>query len=259
MLAVDRRKGILEKLKATGSITVSELSAFFHVSEETIRRDLTRMEGDGLLEKTYGGAYIRDGMHREVPFSLRNVAYVREKERIGSRAAELVEHGDTIFLDASTTALHVGQSIIGMHNLIVISNALAVAYRLAEAPDIKVITIGGTLRRTSLTSVGRSAEDSIVKYYADKTFFSCDGVDREHGITDANEKEAEVRKAMLRQSRQRVLVADYTKFDRTSFMLIDDFDNVDTVITDRPLSEEWLKFFRNKNIEYISCGDETEE
>ncbi|NBF38924.1 MAG: DeoR family transcriptional regulator [Spirochaetes bacterium] len=259
MLAVDRRKGILEKLKATGSITVAELSTFYGVSEETIRRDLTRMEGDGLLEKTYGGAYIKDGMHREVPFALRNVAYVRQKELIGRRGGELVEHGDTIFLDASTTALHVGQSIIGKHNLIVISNALAVSYRLAEAPDIKMITIGGTLRRTSLTNVGRAAEDSIVRYYADKTFFSCDGVDRDHGITDANEKEAEVRKAMLSQSKQRILVADHTKFDRTSFVLIDNFENVDTVITDRPVSEEWMRFFQNKNIEYISCVEEAGE
>jgi DeoR/GlpR family transcriptional regulator of sugar metabolism len=187
------------------------------------------------------------------------VAYVREKELIGRRGGELVEHGDTIFLDASTTALHVGQSIIGKHNLIVISNALAVAYRLAEAPDVKMITIGGTLRRTSLTSVGRAAEDAIVRYYADKTFFSCDGIDRDHGITDANEKEAEVRKAMLRQSRRRILVADYTKFDRTSFVLIDNFEHVDTVITDRPLSEEWVRFFQNKNIEYISCRNEAGE
>jgi DeoR/GlpR family transcriptional regulator of sugar metabolism len=214
------------------------------------------MESDGLLEKTYGGAFLKDGMHLEIPFSLRNVAYVREKELIGRRGAALVEHGDTIFLDASTTALHVAQSIIGKENLIVISNALAVAYRLAEATQTKVITIGGTLRHTTLTNVGRAAEDAIGNYYADKLFFSCDGVHREHGITDANEKEAEVRKTMLRQAKRRILVADYTKFGRTSFVLIDSFQNVDTLITDRTLPDEWIRFLQNKNIEYISCEHE---
>ena len=258
MLAIERRKGILERLKAAGSITVSELSSYYKVSEETIRRDLSRMESDGLLEKTYGGAFIKDGMHQEVPFSVRNVAHVREKEMIGRRAGELVEHGDTIFLDASTTALNVGKSILGKQNLIIITNALNVAYRLVDVPEIKIITIGGTLRRTSLTNVGRAAEDAIVNYYADKAFFSCDGVDRDHGITDANENEAEVRKAMLHQAKQRILVADHTKFDRTSFVLIDKFDQVDTVITDRPLTEEWRRFFENKNIEYICTESERE-
>lgn len=251
MLAVDRRKGILSRLKAAGSITVSELSVLYNVSEETIRRDLSRLEREGLLEKTYGGAYIKDGMHREVPFSLRNVAHVEEKEQIGRRGAELIENGDTIFIDASTTALHVGQAINGKENLIVITNALAAAYRLAEETDAKVICIGGTLRKTSLTAVGRFAENAIKNYYADKAFFSCDGVDRENGITDANENEAEVRKAMLQQAKKRILVADHTKFNRTSFVLIDRFEHVDTVITDQPLSEPWVHFLQNKNIDYI--------
>ena len=98
MLAIDRRKGILDQLKAASSITVTELSQLYGVSEETIRRDLSKLESSGLLEKTYGGAYIKDGMHREVRFALRNVTHISEKQLIGRRGSELVEHGDTIFM-----------------------------------------------------------------------------------------------------------------------------------------------------------------
>lgn len=254
MLAVERRKQILQKLKASGSVTVSELRSVYQVSEETIRRDLSRMESEGLLDKTYGGAFIKGGMHREIPFSLRNVAYLQAKEAIGRRCASMVEDGDTVFLDASTTALHVAGALLDRKNLVVISNALAVAYTLSESPDIKVISIGGTLRKTSLTCTGRAAEDAISTYFADKLFFSCDGVHRHNGVTDANENEAEIRKAMLRQSERRFLIADNTKFGRTSFALIDKFDNIDAVIVDE-LSEDWTQFFADRKIDlYFGLG-----
>jgi len=254
MLAIQRRRRIVEELRATGSVTVAFLSSVFQVSEETIRRDLMKLEADGLLVKTYGGAYIKEGMHREVSFPVRSSAQIAEKERIARRCAEMVSDGDTLFLDGSTTALHLAQHLNAKRNLVVITHALQIALALAELPGIEVITLGGRIRRSSLTGLGPHAEAAVSQYYADLVFFSCDGVHREHGITDSNESEAEMRRRMIERSREAVLIADATKFDRTSFSLITEFAAVARVVTDSTLSVDWNRFFDDSGIEFV-CSD----
>lgn len=254
MLAVERRQAIFSILQEMGSVTVVELSEQFQVSEETIRRDLTKMESSGLLQKTYGGAFINTGMHREVPVALRERTYVEGKNTIGEIAAGLINTGDTIFLDASTTAVAIAEHILEKKNLIVITNALKVAETLARAPHIKVICTGGTLRPSSLTTVGKAAESAISTYFADKAFICCDGVHRVHGVTDANEKEAEVRKQMMRQAESSILVVDATKFDKTSFVHMADFSEFDVMITDKPISHEWQTTLAEHDVEVIVPG-----
>lgn len=251
MLAVERRQAIFAMLQESGSVTVVDLSRRFDVSEETIRRDLTKMESSGLLQKTYGGAFINSGMHREVPVELREHTYVEGKNTIGKLAANLISNGDTIFLDASTTAVAIAEHILDRKNLIVITNALKVAEALARAPFLKVICTGGTLRPSSLTTVGKAAESAIATYFADKAFICCDGVHRVHGITDANEKEAEVRKMMMAQAESSILVVDATKFDKTSFVHMADFADFDALITDKPVSAEWESTLGESDVSVI--------
>lgn len=250
MLAVERRQSIFEILQEKGSVTVVELSSMFDVSEETIRRDLTKMESSGLLQKTYGGAFLNAGMHLEVPVDMRAHTYVEGKNLIGALSAQLIRTGDTIFLDASTTSVHIAANILDKKNLIVITNALKVAETLASAPDIKVICTGGTLRPNSLTTVGKAAETAIGNYFADKAFICCDGIHRIHGVTDANEKEAEVRKQMIRQAQSSILVVDATKFDKTSFVHMADFAAFDVLVTDRELTQEWQATLNEADVEF---------
>lgn len=251
MLAVERRQEIYEVLQESGSVIVGELSRRFDVSEETIRRDLAKMESAGLLQKTYGGAFINKGMHREVLVELREHTYVEGKNKIGALSAQLISNGDTIFLDASTTAVHIAEQILDKKNIIVITNALRVAEALAPASGIKVICTGGTLRPAALTMVGKAAESAVATYFADKAFICCDGVHRVHGVTDANEREAEVRKQMITQAESAILVVDATKFDRTSFVHMADFSQFDALITDRPLSDEWCSTLTEHDVECI--------
>ena len=256
MLAVERRQVIFDILKEKGSVTVVDLSRRFEVSEETIRRDLTKMESGGLLQKTYGGAFLNAGMHLEVPVDMRARTYVEGKNVIGALSARLIHNGDTIFLDASTTAVHIAENILDKKNLIVITNALKVAETLARAVDIKVICTGGTLRPSSLTMVGRAAENAIGTYFADKAFICCDGVHRVHGVTDANEKEAEVRKEMLRRAESAILVVDATKFDKTSFVHMADFYHFDALVTDKEPSSEWKSTLGEADVDVRWGGDE---
>lgn len=249
MLAIERRQAIFALLEEKGSVTVVELSKRFDVSEETIRRDLAKMESSGLLQKTYGGAFLNAGMHLEVPVDMRVNTYVEGKHAIGALCTQLIHNGDTIFLDASTTAVHIAESILDKKNLIAITNALKVAEVLARAPGIKVICAGGTLRPSSLTTVGKGAEMAVSNYFADKAFICCDGIHRVHGVTDANEKEAEVRKQMIAQAASSILVVDATKFDKTSFVHIADFSQFDVLVTDKPLSSKWRATMREADVE----------
>lgn len=251
MLGVERRHVILEMLQEVGSVVVTELAQQFAVSDETIRRDLSRMEEEGLLQKTYGGAFIQKGMHRVVRVGLREHTCVEGKNVIGTLAAELIEPGDTIFLDASSTSLFIASHILEKKNLVVITNALRVAETLALANSMKVICVGGTLRSATLTLVGRAAEAGIGNYFADKAFISCDGLHQERGITDSDEREAEVRKQMIRQAESAILVVDATKFDRTSFVHVASFDQFDTLITDRLPHSDWFTTLESNNVACI--------
>ncbi len=257
MLAVERRQAIFEILKEHGSVTVVDLSQQFEVSDETIRRDLTKMESSGLLQKTYGGAFLNAGMHYEIPVDMRVNTYVEGKNVIGALCAQLIHNGDTIFLDASTTAVHIAENILEKKNLIVITNALKVAEALARGRGNKVICTGGTLRPSSLTTVGKTAETAVTNYFADKAFICCDGVHRVHGVTDANEREAEIRKQMIRQAESSILVVDATKFDKTSFVHMAEFSEFDVLVTDKPLSEEWQTTIRDADVE-LRWGDAIE-
>ena len=259
MLAIERRKKLYEYLHENGSASVIELKALFDVGEETIRRDLTKMEEEGILHRTYGGAFIDEGMHLVLPDKVRESVNVGEKTLIGNLCADMIHSGDTIFLDGSTTCQYIAKAILAKKNLIVITNAMKIASNLSEAPNIKVIFIGGTMRHNTLTFVGHTSKKLIREYFADKAFICCDGIHQNNGITDANEQEAEIRTSMLIQAEERILVADGTKFDRTSFKKIGEISDLDYLVTDKVLSKTWIKKFDKNNVKVISAGTQSSQ
>ncbi len=248
MLGIERRQYIFNLIQERGSITVTRLSSLCEVGEETIRRDLNKMASDDLIEKIYGGATIKQTMHKVIPTSIRKAINTEIKKKIAQCCTTFIENGDTIFLDGSTTALEIASKLKKFQNLIIITNAVEVQIRLTKYPNIKVIGIGGTMRHRTGTFVGTSSVKAIGNYYADKAFISCDGADLNSGVTDANEQEAEIRKAMLRQSRTRILVFDKTKIDKTSFASISEFQDIDIAVTDDILSDSWISFLNDKNV-----------
>lgn len=248
MLGVERRELIYRLLLERGSAKVSELAKLYGMGEETIRRDLAKMADGGLIEKIYGGACIPDNMHRVLPIDTRKVMNISAKKKIVSICKGSVNEGNTVFLDGSTTAWQIAKALCALSNLIVISNSTEVADTFAKSNGIKFIGIGGTMRKRTKTFVGHSTVAAIETYHADIAFICCDGADRLAGITDANEQEAEVRKAMLRQSRIHILAIDSSKIDRTSFSSIAHWDDFHQIITDVQPNASWLEFFRNRSI-----------
>ena len=240
MLAVERRTRILELLHKQGLVTVSELSPAFHVSEETIRRDLQQLEDENGVARTYGGAYMAKAVHSDIPVNIRETIYLQGKEAIATLCDDLIIEGETLMLDSSTTSLQIAAHLKLKKNLTVITNSLRIAERLSGSEALRVICVGGTLRHTQLSFVGPSAPEMLGRFYADKAFVSCVGVALDKGLTDADELEAEVRRTMLAHARERILVADNTKLGKTSFSLISPLDGIDCLVTDREPDARWV-------------------
>lgn len=251
MLAVERQKRILQILHREGIVKVQHLSKKFNVSEETVRRDLNKLELLGGFTRTYGGAYITKNVNPDIDIHIREEFYREGKEDIGSLCAEIVEDGDTIILDSSTTALHIAEKVMRKEHLTVITNAVKIITTLSENSSIKIISTGGTIRSRPLSFIGPEAEATLSKYFADKAFVSCTGADITHGLTDTNEHDASIRRLMFHQAAKRILVADVTKFGKTAFSFIAPFDTVDTVISDKALSVEWEDFLKRQKIVHV--------
>lgn len=252
MLAVTRKNKIKDILMERKSITVTELSKTFDVTEETIRRDLKFLEDEGFLTRTYGGAFIQSGVENNVNLELREVAYTKSKDSIAKECRKLIHNGDSIFLDPSTTALFIARAICDMR-LTVVTNSLLIIDQLSEFDNIRLVCVGGTLSRDHKAFQGNSTLQALDGLYMDKAFMSCRSLSMEHGITDSSEGMAMIRQKLLHRSNEIYVIADYSKFDKTSFIHICDFDDLTGIITDKVLTQDWKDFLIKKNTSYITC------
>ncbi len=239
MFGIQRRSKIMSVLYDKKSILVQEAAATFGVTEETIRRDLKELESQGLLSRTYGGAILADDIRTEAPLEIREGINIAGKDSIGRYAAGMVNDGDTLLLDASTSSLYVAKHIKSKKGLTVITNAERIILELSSCNDMTLISTGGILRNKSLSYVGRSAENAISNYYANKLFFSCKGFSPKSGLTDSNEQESEIRKTMIRCSNQVIFLCDRTKFDKVGYVNTARLADINTIISDAPFPESW--------------------
>lgn len=231
MLVAERHQKIVELVNERSSVRVSELSDIFSVTEETIRRDLEKLEKENKLQRSHGGAISVQEEEAEVHFSERVITNVQEKKAIAFEAAKRVEEGDRILLDASTTAWYMAKALPNM-TLTVITNSMKVVMELSKKERINVISTGGILLPKSLSFVGPLAERSLDLYHVNKTFLSCKGVHLEAGLSDSSEQQALLKKKMIGQSDHVFLMADSSKFGTRAFSLIGPPDNIHEVITD---------------------------
>ncbi len=242
MFGIERRSKIMSIIYEKKSILVQETAVSFGVTEETIRRDLKELESQGLLSRTYGGAVLSDDTRAEAPLEIREGINIAGKDSIGNFAASLVNDGDTILLDASTSSLYAAKHIKNKKSLTVITNAESIITELSTCSDMTLISTGGILRRSSLSYVGRTAENAVSNYYADKLFFSCKGFSPKSELTDSSEQESEVRKAMIRCSNQVIFLCDHTKFDKVGYVNTARLSDIHKIITDVPFPESWSPY-----------------
>jgi len=254
MLAIERKNEILAKLRAEQRVLVSELSAHYGVTEETIRRDLDKLEKEGYATKTYGGAIWGNSTKADLSNTIRNKTNVDAKRSIATVAASIIEDGDHIMLDDSSTSLYIAKQIKEKKNITVITNSIEIIMELAGLEGWTIMSTGGTLKSDSLALVGHQAQQTLLNYHVDKAFISCKGIDRNNGVTDSSESHSLNKQAMLRSARQTYLCLDDSKFDKTSFVKITDFPALAAVVTNRTPDAEWQKFFKSHHLPCV-CPD----
>ena len=238
MMVEERQHRIIEELRADPSVSVKELAKKLYVSEPTVRRDLSALHDKGIITKTYGGAMLNvaDSL-LEIPFSLRASEKSDVKNAIARRAAELCEDGMVIMLDGSTSAYHMVPHLSRLKNITVITSGAKTALMLAEA-NIRTFCTGGQMIIHSYSYIGEQAADFIRNFYADILFFSCHGLDYEGRMTDNAIDEADLRKVMLGQAGQKVLLCDSGKIGKRCIYSMGSIRDIDEVISDVSLPQE---------------------
>lgn len=230
MLATERFRVIGLLVRERGSVRVGELADRFGVTDETIRRDLARLEEMGILERSYGGAVAPRG-DAETTYSGRLLEQSAAKMAIASRAAELIEVGDALILDAGTTTLCLVRCLAGRHDLFVATNAVTHAVELASNARISVVVIGGLLRPSTFGAVGDLAIGMLADLHVKRTFLAIHSVSALAGLTEPRLDGVGIKRAMMRAATEVVLLADHSKVGRESLVRVAPVDAISRLIT----------------------------
>lgn len=253
-----RAKKILQLLLQHGSASVEELAAFLGASAPSIRRDLARLEKRNLVHRTHGGAELAGQMHYEPfrfdsSFQEREQRFAEEKRRIGFAAAALIREQETIGFAAGTTTTQVARCIRHRSGIHIITNAVNIAMELSNQQALSVTLTGGTMRWAGAFSLtGQAAMEMLSGVFMEKLFVGACGVDAQHGATTIELEEAAVFRAMVRQAKQVIIVADCSKIGMVSPALICPPSEIDILITDTGISEDAREAFTANGIEVLA-------
>lgn len=243
MLENERQDQIIKMLGEQKTASVIDLAARLFVSETTIRRDLTAMEKTGVIRRVHGGAILVRQSNRDVPLYLRESVNAQAKDEIAAKAAALVRENHVILLDASSTAFALIPYLRPTDNLIVITNGIKAALELGKM-HIKTLCTGGTMIDNSFSLIGRHAESMIESIRADIMFFSCLGVSSSGMMNDTSIEETTLRQTMFKHAKRKVLLCDSSKFDKEYFFNLGSISDIDDMISEVPLPEQWQKMIK---------------
>ena len=232
LTAFDRRTAILTYLQQHRRASTRQLSDQFGVSEVTIRADLATLEKGGHLNRQHGGAELPKPEQGEQPFDLRRSQHPNQKIEVARAAAATIEPGDTILLDASSTAFQLALMLKNHRNLTVATNNVQTALALAGNPSLEIILIGGLVRGDNWSVVGGLAEEMLGKLHATRGFFGAAGLTLDRGLTDADSREVQIKRAMIAATNQVTVLLDASKFGQQSFLTFAHLADIDHLITD---------------------------
>ncbi|MCF6411388.1 DeoR/GlpR family DNA-binding transcription regulator [Pseudalkalibacillus salsuginis] len=252
MLVAERHSKIVQIVNEKKSVRVAELSRIFSVTEETIRRDLERLEKEHKLSRSHGGAVsLTNGSDTpETPYFEREIMNVKEKKEIAEEAVKQVEEGDKIILDASSTAWYMAKRLPDIQ-LTVLTNSIKVALELSGKKQITVFSTGGIMLPRSLSYVGPLAESSFDNYHVNKAFLSCKGFHFTKGLSESNEQQARIKKKMMDIADSVYMMIDHTKFGVQAFTNIGKVDSVDHILTDSNVDQETITRLKQHNLNVI--------
>ena len=250
MLGIERRRKIMELLNQHQKVYVQNLSQLFEVTDETIRRDLEKLEQQNLVKRCYGGAVLNDHTSQDISFLKRVDINDVNKKYIAKKAESLINDGDTLMVDSSTTCLALLRLLKDKKNLTIITNSIILVNEFVNA-GFDMISTGGNLRAYAYALTGKAACDTLSHYYVDAAIISCKALDQEKGLMESNEPESIIKQQKIKQAQKCILLADSSKFGKTAFSHICGLDQLDVIVTDKEPDEDWLHSIREHNISVI--------
>jgi DeoR/GlpR family transcriptional regulator of sugar metabolism len=233
LVPAQRRELIAARLRSAGSVSVAALESEFGISAMTARRDLYALEREGRARRTHGGAVAPGRVTQEDSFESRLTQAQASKQRLGQAAGELVEEGEAVFVDSSTTAYFAVRSLLASGaRVTLLTNSVPVMELVSrsELPHIELIGLAGSLRKPTRSFVGPSTIEAINRHFADKALFSVNGIGPGGELTEADPLEAQVKRRMLERSRSAILLLDGSKFERAGLSEITEIQNVGRVL-----------------------------
>lgn len=251
MTKEERQELILETLIKHESVQVSDLSTLLEVSAVTVRKDLTELEKENKLYRSHGKAILINPYINNRSVNEKEKLATEEKNEIGKAAAAMITKDDSIIIASGTTVHALARNIRPIHKLTVISASLQVSEILANNEAIEIIQLGGTLRHSSNSVVGKYAEGILSSFCCSKLFLGVDGIDLEFGITTTDVREADLNKEMMRYAQKCIVLADSSKFRRRGFSKIANLEDVDIIITDRGIPDSIARRIEEMGIELI--------
>ena len=236
LYAVERQQALLATLRATGRVEVARASAELGVSTETIRKDLSELEHQGLLRRVRGGAVAGDGLSFEPAVPART-EYTDEKKRIARRALRELPRQGTVLIDAGSTTTYFAEMFPGDRDLTVFTNTLTIALALVPRSRLTVYTTGGRVRERTFAQVEGWALRALREINVDVAFLGCNGIDVASGLTTPDPVEADIKREMLGIARRRVLLTDHSKIGHASLRRYGSVGDIDLMITDTGIAD----------------------
>ena len=250
MLAVERHRRILEQLQGNGSVRTVEIAASFGVTDETVRKDFEFLEQRGDLIRIHGGATRPERARQELPLTQRQLIRREEKTAIARLAAARIRPNETIFLDASSTALTVAEFLPDVP-LTILTNALNVFTALESKSHYDLICTGGRYDPRSRSFIGMLAETALKRYNIHRMFFSGNGIDLERGVSETNSRQASFKERVIATAEDVVFLADHGKLGQKASFFFGELAQVNCVITDSAADPKLIADLRERGLEVL--------
>lgn len=251
LLAEKRHQHIIDKIRSDGRIQVAGIAEELGVTEVTIRRDLAKLQANGLLKKTYGGAVLAGRPELNLSVKFRQTRNLAAKKIVGQLAGQLVNDGDNIYLEAGSTCYEIIPFLSHFRGLTIIVNSLLLMRRLHELTQHKIIITGGQYRPERMDMIGPAAEATIAQLAGFTAFTGADDISIDAGISGADVTTVSFTKLVMQKASLAVFVGDHTKFDNPALYKIADLKELDYIVTNRPPSKSWHQTAAQENIKLI--------
>ncbi|AEI40493.1 DeoR/GlpR family DNA-binding transcription regulator [Paenibacillus mucilaginosus] len=251
-----RLNHIEEYIHSRKNVTLDELCLRFDVSKNTIRRDINQISEKGTIQKVYGGVVSNPEL---VSFKNRTIKNQSEKHEIGRLAASCIEENDLIFIDSGTTTRYMVHYLDPDKPLTILTNSLDVINGVSSMPNVDLFVVGNFYKRNTESFIGLDDPHSLDKYNVNKAFMSVTGVSDTHGLTNSDPLEYEIKKIISEKAKKLILLADASKFGKSTLLTYAPLSRVDTIITSQALPREYQEFCAAHDIEIRHAHPDEEQ